>query len=317
MQLSVIVPCFNVAVFLPQTLHSLRRNAAPGIEFLLVDDASSDATAQVLAAQAREVSGARVITSADNLGLSGARNLGLAEAAGDYLTFVDGDDFLSPGYLADLLATIRRLGCDLVRTDHVQVRGRRRTVHRVNHGPRNTVLRPRDAILPVDRPTSVDAPNAWSGVYSRRLLDEGLLWFDPTLRTCEDRPWNWRLHLRAESFAVVGLCGLFYRRDVANSLTQLLDERQFDFLAAHDRIVEFVRADPEADRYLPKAIRSYCAMICHHLGRAGRYPPELAEELRARCALALSRLPSEVVDAVTAEMGERRRAVLHDLRAAA
>jgi glycosyltransferase involved in cell wall biosynthesis len=316
-QLSVIVPCYNVADHVLTTLQSLRRNAAPGIEILLVDDASTDATPELLAARVDQVPGARIVTAERNRGLSATRNLGLEQASGDYLTFVDGDDFLAPGYLSELLATIRRLNCDLVRTDHVQVRGRRRTVHRVGHGPRGVVMRPRDAILPVQRPTSVDAPNAWSGIYARRLLDAGLLRFDETLRTCEDRPWNWRLHLEADSFAVVGLTGVFYRRDVASSLTRVVDERQLDFLPAHDRIIDLVQADPEVERFLPKAVRSYCAIICHHIGRAARWPPALAEELRVRCGAALRRLPAGLVEETSAQMGGERPRLLQDLRAAA
>ena len=317
MGLSVVVPCYNVAEHVLATMQSLQRNVDPEIEFLLVDDGSTDATPELLAAKVGEIPRARVVSSPTNRGLSAARNLGLAAAEGEYLTFLDGDDFLAPGYLGELVATIRRLGCDLVRTDHVQVRGRRRTVHRVCHGPRGVVMRPRDAILPVQRPTSVDAPNAWSGIYSRHLLDSGLLAFDESLRTCEDRPWNWRLHLQAESFAVVGLIGVFYRRDVASSLTQLVDERQFDFLVAHDRIVDLVQADPDAARFLPKAIRSYCAIICHHVSRADKYSPALAEELRRRSGAALRRLPADVLDEVTPELGGGRHQILQQLRAAA
>ena len=313
----MIVPCFNVADHLTQTLLSLRRNTAPGIEFIIIDDGSSDATAEILAAQLDSLPGARLITSPRNVGLSAARNLGLEAASGEYITFLDGDDFYAAGYLLELSGAIRRLGCDVLRTDHVRVHGRKRTVHRINHGPRGVVMRPRDAILPVHRPTSVDAPNAWAGIYHRRLADAGLLHFAENLRTCEDRPWNWRLHLKVDSFAVVGLLGVFYRRNVATSLTQLVDERQFDFLAAHDQIVALVSADPDADRLLPKAVRSYCAIICHHLSRSERYSAPLAARLRARSAQSLNNLPDQTMRTVLASMDDRRRAVLIGLLDAA
>ena len=316
-QLSVIVPCYNIQDHVRQTLHSLRRNAVPGFEFLLVDDGSTDATGDILADHADSVPGARVITCPVNVGLAAARNVGLRAAAGEYITFLDGDDFYAPGYLTDLVATIQRLGCEMVRTDHVRVHGRRRTVHRISHGPRGLVMRPRDAILPVQRPTSVDAPNAWAGIYHRSLAEAGLLDFAEDLRTCEDRPWNWRLHLHAESFAVVGLLGVFYRRGVATSLTQVTDERQFHFLAAHDQIVALVSADPEAERLLPKAVRAYCAIVCYHLRQSARFPAPLAERLRELSAQSLRRLPADVVRDVTTGMDIERRGMLHDLLDAA
>ncbi|HZL74890.1 MAG TPA: hypothetical protein VFB83_05890 [Propionibacteriaceae bacterium] len=91
-------------------------------------------------------------------------------------------------------------------------------------------------------------------VYDRRLVDAGLPGSYEDLRTCEDRPWIWRLHLHARTFAVVGLHGVRYRRDVSASLTQVRDERQFDFITAFERIVQQARADRDAASLLPKAV---------------------------------------------------------------
>lgn len=316
-QLSVIVPFYNVASYADQTLRSLERNAAPGIEFILVDDASTDDTPAILAEGARRLPGAEVLTQPVNRGLAAARNAGLNAASGRYLSFLDGDDVVAPGYYNQLLAAIETLRCDFVRTDHVQIRGRARSVHRVAYGPRGVVAAPRRGIGPAGRQSSVDAPYAWAGINDRRLLDSGVLYFDETLRTCEDRPWIWRLHLEAESFAVVGLLGVRYRRQVAASLTQIADERQFDFIPAFEGIIARVRADREADRFLPKAIRSLCAMACHHLDQLDRYPPPLAAELQRRVAAALDRLPAPELAAVVTQLGPQRAATIQTLRAAA
>ena len=315
--LSVIVPFYNVEAYAAQTIRSLRHNASAGTEFLLVEDGSTDATLQIVRSHGERLPGARVISDGTNRGLAAARNRGLDSARGRYVTFLDGDDFLSAGYYPQLLATIERLGCELVRTDHVQVRGRERSVHRINHGPRRVVTSPRQAILPVDRVTSVDAPHAWAGIYHRRLVDAGLLYFDEGLRTCEDRPWNWRLHLQARSFAVVGLLGVHYRRDVATSLTRVVDERQFDFLAAFDQIVELVQQDRDHDALLPKALRSYCAMVLHHLNQRHRYEPALATRLHQLCVQALRRLPEEPLRRARAGLEPARDARLTALLAAA
>lgn len=316
-KLSVIVPCYDVQDHVRQTLDSLRRNAAPDFEFLLVDDGSTDATPEMLADQADAVPGARIITLPANVGVAAARNVGLRAAEGDYITFLDGDDFYAPGYLTELLATIERLGCEMVRADHVRVHGRKRTVHRISHGPRGLVMRPRDAILPVRRATSVDAPNAWAGIYHRSVAEAGLLDFAEDLHTCEDRLWNWRLHLSADRFAVVGLLGVFYRRDVATSLTQITDERQLHFLAAHDQIFALVAADREAERLLPKAVWAYCAIVCHHLDQAARFSAPLGARLREQSALSLRRLPDALLRDVTEAMDARRQGLLRDLLEAA
>jgi glycosyltransferase involved in cell wall biosynthesis len=278
-KLSVIVPFFNVDRFAEQNLASLAQNTSSEIEFVLVDDGSTDATASIVADGAGRLPGCRLLRLDQNLGLSAARNAGLSAARGRYLSFLDGDDVAAPGHFSALLAVIDRLGCDFVRTDHVQVRGRERVLYRVSHGPRGVVCPARSGIGPACRRSSVDAPYAWAGIYDRRLLDAGLLRFEEDLRTCEDRPWIWTLHLQADTFAVVGLHGVRYRRDSRTSLTQLRDERQFDFIPAFERIVHQVSDDPEAATLLPKALRTYCAVLCHHLAQSDRYSPALQHRL--------------------------------------
>ncbi|MEZ7007546.1 glycosyltransferase family 2 protein [Streptomyces sp. AD55] len=313
-KLSVIVPFYNVRHYATDTLRSLRANAGEEVEFLLVDDCSEDGTADILRRAAETLPGAVLIRHARNGGLATARNTGIDRARGTYLTFLDGDDWIAPGHLARLLAAAERLGCDFVRTDHVQCTGWARGVHRVPLGRRDVVLDPRGAILPADRTTCVDYPYAWAGVYHRRLLDRGLLRFTDGLRTAEDRPWIWRLHREAESFAVVGLLGVYYRRGVASSLTQIGDVRQLDFLRAFDQVVEETARDRDADRLLPKAVRTYCAVMAHHLGAAGRFEPDVARALRSGVAAALRRLPQPVLSGVLESMDARRANRLRRLR---
>ncbi|WP_053751536.1 glycosyltransferase family 2 protein [Streptomyces sp. MMG1533] len=316
-KLSVIVPFYNVQQYAPDTLRSLRMNARRDFEFVLVDDKSTDETPAILERAAKELSDVaqvRHIRHEVNGGLATARNTGLDAAQGEYLTFLDGDDWLARGYLAELVSAMEDLGCDFVRTDHVQATARARTVHRAPVGRRHEVLNPREAILPADRTTSVDYAYAWAGAYHRRLLDKGLLHFTDGLRTAEDRPWIWKLHREAESFAVVSLLGVFYRRGIASSLTQIGDARQLDFIRAFDQVIEETAADPDADKLLPKAVRTYCAIIAHHLSDESKWEPAVAKQLRAMSAAAIQRMPQDALGDVLETMDMRRSARLRRLR---
>ncbi|MFD3734514.1 glycosyltransferase family 2 protein [Streptomyces sp. NPDC058632] len=313
-KLSVIVPFYNVRQYVPDALRSLRANARDDFEFILVDDCSTDGTADLLARAERELPGAVLVGHEKNGGLATARNTGIDRARGEYLTFLDGDDWLAPGYYAELVTAIEELDCDFVRTDHVQCTGRARSIHRVPVGRRGVVLRPRDAILPADRTTSVDYAYAWAGVYHRRLVDRGLLHFTDGLRTAEDRPWIWRLHREADSFAVAGLLGVHYRRGVASSLTQIGDVRQLDFIRAFDQVIEETARDPDAEELLPKAVRTYCAVMAHHLGSIERFEPDVARKLRTLTSAAMKRLPQPVLAEVLDSMDARRASRLRRLR---
>ncbi|MBW8087621.1 glycosyltransferase family 2 protein [Streptomyces hygroscopicus subsp. hygroscopicus] len=313
-KLSVIVPFYNVQTYAPDTLRSLRANAREDFEFILVDDCATDGTPEILERAERDLPGAVLVRHEKNGGLATARNTGLDRATGEYLTFLDGDDWLAPGYYEQLLAAIEDLGCDFVRVDHVQCTARARSIHRVPHGRRDVVMNPRDAILPADRSTSVDYAFAWAGMYHRRLLDDGLLHFTDGLRTAEDRPWIWRLHREARTFAVLGMHGVFYRRGVASSLTQIGDVRQLDFIRAFDQVIEETARDRDADALLPKAVRTYCAIISHHLGNIERFEPQVARKLRSMSAAAMKRMPQDVLKDALDSMDYERAARLRRVK---
>lgn len=312
-KLSVIVPCRNVRDFAPDMLRSLARNAGPDKEFLLVDDRSTDGTTDILRQAAETMPQATVLAHERNQGISQARNTGLERARGEYVTFLDGDDWYAPGYLDELVAAIERLDCDFVRTDHVQATGKSRVVRRAPARRRGIVLDPRDGIAPAEMATMVDYPFVWAGVYRRSLLEEKKLTFASQLRTAEDRVFIWQLYLRASSCATVGLHGVFYRRGVTTSLTQIKDERQLDFIPAHDLILDEVLGDEDAERFLPKIVRTYCAMIAFHAQNANEYEPEAARRLRREASQALARMPGEALRRTLGEMNPERRAVLRGL----
>ena len=95
---SIIVPAFNVSATLAETLNSLLKQTYPTFEVIVVDDGSTDDTAQIAAQFARDRR-VRVIRQA-NRGLAGARNTGVAAARGDVIGFCDSDDLWLPQKLA-------------------------------------------------------------------------------------------------------------------------------------------------------------------------------------------------------------------------
>ncbi|MEU5112540.1 glycosyltransferase family 2 protein [Streptomyces longwoodensis] len=313
--LSVVVPCYNIEAYVSETVTSLVNNARDDFEFVFVEDRSTkDRTYEALLALTERLPRSRVIRHEHNGGLATARNTGIDASEGRYLTFLDGDDWLAPGYLARLVDVAGRFDVDFVRTDHVQVTGVERAVHRAPEGRRHTPLDPRTSILPVDDTTMVDYPYAWAGVYHRRLLDKGLLRFHDGLRTAEDRPWIWGLHRRAESYVVASLRGVFYRRGVASSLTQIGDVRQLDFFRSFDLVLAELADDPEAGRLRTKALRNYCVVIAHQLLDRGRFERGVAAELKRRAAEALRAMSEDELGKAVVGMGEERVHLLRRVR---
>jgi glycosyltransferase involved in cell wall biosynthesis len=313
--LSVIVPMQNVAPYLADLLCSLTRNARADFEFIFVDDGSSDSSAEVLEGHRAKLPGFTLIRHPQARGASVARNAGLAAASGRYITYVDGDDWLAPGYLQKAVEAIDGLGCDFIRIDHIQTCGRTREIHRAPHGVRGKVLDARDGFSPVHDVAMVDYPYAWAGVYRRTLAEDGLLTFDEELLTAEDRLWIWQLHQHAASYAVVSLFGVYYRRGVTTSLTQVGDERQLHFFDAFDKILAALRPDPDWDRVKYKFVRAYCALIATHEEKRERLSPSLQERQRLRAGVTLRGLPQDVLAAVLPGMRPKRADLLRELMA--
>src|SRR5690606_5350603 len=110
---SIIIPCYNAARWLPATLESALTQTWPATEIIVVDDGSSDDSLAI--ARGFAPRGVKVI-SQTNRGASAARNRGLAEARGDFIQYLDADDLLSPRKIELQLARLASAPADAVAT---------------------------------------------------------------------------------------------------------------------------------------------------------------------------------------------------------
>ena len=184
MKLSIVVPVYNVAEYLPKCVDSLMAQELADCEILLVDDGSTDGKSGALcdgyAAAHPEV--IRVLHK-PNGGLGDARNAGLAAAAGEYVLFVDSDDYLAP----DTVRTLRPFmeqGIDLTVFGYL-----------VDSG--GTITRPPEDRLPLGQVTDLAhfpelllaSPNAWNKLWRRALfLEHGIryperIWYEDLATT--------------------------------------------------------------------------------------------------------------------------------------
>ena len=114
MKLSIIVPIYGVAKYLSKCVDSLLAQDISDYEIILVDDGSPDESPEICDQYAGRYSNIKVIHQ-ENAGLSAARNAGLAIAKGEYIMYVDSDDYLQPNVLGALLAQAERDQLDVLR----------------------------------------------------------------------------------------------------------------------------------------------------------------------------------------------------------
>ena len=119
-KVSVIVPVYNCADFLPRCLESLQNQSFTDCQFVVVDDSSTDGSSDIINQYASTDSRFTVITQ-PNGGVSAARNAGLAAATGEFIAFVDADDYVVPEYIETLLSAIEDNDADIAMCDYDKI----------------------------------------------------------------------------------------------------------------------------------------------------------------------------------------------------
>ena len=116
-KVSVIVPVFNVENFIEKTLSSICNQTFSDLEIILIDDGSKDQSGEICDQYAKKDSRIRVIHQ-ENQGITKTRNTGIQLASGDYLCFVDSDDWISENFISVLVAASDRNKADIAFTNH-------------------------------------------------------------------------------------------------------------------------------------------------------------------------------------------------------
>ena len=110
---SIIVPVYNVAPFLDECIASIVSQSYTEWEAILVDDGSTDGSSNICDCWSKKDSRIKVIHQS-NSGVSTARNNGIDAASGEYITFVDSDDYVDESYLQEMINATKKSPCDIV-----------------------------------------------------------------------------------------------------------------------------------------------------------------------------------------------------------
>ena len=113
--ISVIVPCYNLELYIEECLQSIIQQDYPDFELIVVDDCSTDRSVELIRAIADPR--LRLIALDENEGAGVSRNVGLRAAKGEYIAFIDGDDVIGPCYLSGMLRCLLEYDADFVQSD--------------------------------------------------------------------------------------------------------------------------------------------------------------------------------------------------------
>ncbi len=311
--LSVVIPAHNIADYFAGLRASIAGNRSTDIEWLVVDDGSTDGSGRLLDRLTAEFGEVQVLRHDQALGPSAARNNGIRHARGRYVAFMDADDWLAPRYFLALRDQALRHGADVVRVGYFEVSGGRTVVRRQPIAFADVAVSPRELLMPVNQTCAVDMPQPWLNICRRDFLLANELFFDEELHTAEDREWTWRVFLAASGIVSSSTVGYFWRREVRGSLTQVGDKRQLHYLRAFTKVADRLAGTPEA-HYLPKVHRSMISIGLSHLERSERLQPRVRLTAVRELRQALRRLSEPEVILAAQGLTFRRARLLRLLR---
>lgn len=319
---SIIVPIYRVKKeYLDACVESILNQSAGDFELILVDDGSPDACGDYCDEYAARDARVRVIHQ-ENQGVSAARNNGIEAAQGEWILFVDGDDWIEPDTCERLQAKLQKADCDILHFGMVREAADRS--EKMSCGLRFD--RPYDMKCTQDREEiylcAVQTPNAlgkrrnpsyysWDKAYRRSFLQENDLRYPVGMKKSEDKVFILRCLQCVEKYTVIEDAFYHYRMNeesICHSYSASIDEDRIHLLEVLDPIVremndELAHRMGEADyhrildaheRFIFGLISDVLFLKFYHADnpdRAGRRREALRFLKREPFAAVLRRLP--------------------------
>jgi glycosyltransferase involved in cell wall biosynthesis len=237
--LTVIVPVYGVEAYLAECLDSLLSYSGADLEVIAVDDASPDGSATILAGYAERDSRLRVLSLERNGGLGAARNTGLDHARGEYVWFVDADDWLPTGTPAAVIEAVAGRRPDVLIVDYARVfpDGTTEAYAAADLYPGDPLP---DVFTLAERPALLRSLHIACNKVVRRefLVDVGIRfsagWY-------EDVPFSIPLMLAADRLSDLHrVCYCYRQRVDGGSITRTVTDRHFEVFGQWERTFAFM-----------------------------------------------------------------------------
>lgn len=286
--ISVIVPVYKVEKYLSECINSILSQTYTNFELILVDDGSPDRCGEICEEYSRQDGRVRVLHQ-ENQGLSGARNTGMKAAVGDYLTFVDSDDLISPQYLSVLYQALTDTGADIATGRTLTFADGEIPKAKSEHIKKSVYSGKKGCVMLYDGRPEVTV-NAWGKLYRTKLIGDILF---PLGRLHEDQAFTPLIFYRADRVAAVD-AELYYYRERNNSITRnLFTVKRYDDLWAIDNCIAFFETE-QAGEILAAAYRKRKRLLATYSIYAHRDGVKVPDEYRVHLLPALLYLRKNV-----------------------
>ena len=208
-KVSIIIPVYNAEAFLRKTLDSVLAQTYRNIEIIVVNDGSKDGTGKVIDAYAAQ-DGRIIAIHKENGGVTSARLRGIAEATGDWIGFVDGDDYIEPDMYERLVKNAIEYHAEISHCGFQMVLFSGKALYYHNTG--KLVVQDNHTGVKDLLESSFVEPGLWNKLFSRRLMEQFIetINFDKSIRINEDLLMNYYLFRNAKCSVFEDFCPYHY-----------------------------------------------------------------------------------------------------------
>ncbi|MBQ8322980.1 MAG: glycosyltransferase family 2 protein [Clostridia bacterium] len=235
---SLIIPIYNVEKYLSRCLDSVIGQTYKNIEILLINDGSTDTSAEI-AEDYMHLDDRITVYHKENGGLSSARNYGLAYAKGAYICFVDSDDWIALDTIEYSVNLILNYNADIVQFGVYKTNGKKNIKERKE---KRIILRGKEIIHFLMVKSTIDDSYyaAWRCLYTKEVLKDLLF---PIGKINEDIVWKYKVFSNADLIVDTSKVKYFYYSNNGSITKNGLKKRDFDLYAAAEGIKELTQSE--------------------------------------------------------------------------
>ena len=197
---SVIVNVYNCREYLPTSLESVRLQTYNNLEVILVDDCSTDGSGEYCEEFSKQDDRFRVIHHTQNTGVSGPRNTGLREAKGEYIYFMDSDDYLHERAIEKLVWALEKTGLELAVFDFARTNSLTEDTHRPLQNLEPELVSSEQMIFEMLAYENLRWCVVWNKLYKRSLIGNQLF---NHYYSIQDQDFNIRIYKKIKTAAFV------------------------------------------------------------------------------------------------------------------
>ncbi len=250
--ITVIVPVFNTQKHLSKCIDSIINQSYQNLQILLINDGSTDNSPAICDAYAERDSRIRVIHK-ENKGVSSARNLGIEISTGDYISFIDSDDWLEPGAYEHLVGCIfeHKVGAVIFEyfVDYESGKSVHKAYNQLN-GFMDRVKAIETTISPVNR-------FAWSKIYARELIEN--VRFDQNIHIGEDTLFACNALGNAQSAYYTSKPLYHHVQSEVSATRCAFNKKRFTGIEAYQRLLQLCQSN--YPKIIDVALSAYISLV--------------------------------------------------------